>query len=74
MNAFSSLKALGRPFCAYAAAAVLSVILPCAGTASPLKLHTNQEIIDDLLAAERSRRKEPECGVRGGVRAACARR
>ena len=49
MNAFSSLKALGRPFCACAAAAMLSVILPCAGTASPLKLHTNQEIIEDLL-------------------------
>jgi hypothetical protein len=49
MNAFSSLKALGQPFCAYAAAAVLSAILPCAGTASPLKLHTNQEMIEDLL-------------------------
>ncbi len=49
MNALPSLKALGRPLSACAAAAVLSVLLPSAGTASPLKLHTNQEIVDDLL-------------------------
>ena len=49
MNALRSLKALGRPFSVYAAAAVFSALLPCAGTAAPLKLHTNQEMIDDLL-------------------------
>ena len=49
MNALRSLKALGRPFSVYAAAAVFGALLPCAGAAAPLKLHTNQEMIDDLL-------------------------
>jgi hypothetical protein len=49
MNALRSLKALGRPFSVYAAAAVFSALLPCIGAAAPLKLHTNQEMIDDLL-------------------------
>jgi hypothetical protein len=49
MNVLRSLKSLGRPFSVYAAAAVIGALLPCAGTAGQLKLHTNQEIIDDLL-------------------------
>ena len=49
MNALRSLKARGRPFSVYAAAAVFAALLPCVGAAAPLKLHTNQEIIDDLL-------------------------
>ena len=72
MNAFSSLKALGRPFCAYTAAAVLSVILPCAGGGVAPQAAHQPGNHRRPLAAERSRRKEPECGVRGGVRAACA--
>jgi len=49
MNMRLSLKALGRAFPALAGIAVLSTFLTCAVSAAPLKLHTNQEMIEDLL-------------------------
>jgi hypothetical protein len=49
MNVLRSLKALGQPLSALAAIAALSVLLPCAAPAAALKLHTNQEMIEELL-------------------------
>ncbi|MGO8953581.1 MAG: hypothetical protein ACLPWS_02395 [Rhodomicrobium sp.] len=49
MNVLRSLKPLGQPLSAIAAIAVLSALLPCAAPAAPLKLHTDQEMIEELL-------------------------
>lgn len=49
MNALRSLKALARPVSLYAAAALLSALLPGAAQAAQLKLHTNQQMIEELL-------------------------
>ncbi len=49
MNTRISLRALGLAFPAYAAIAALSTLLTCAVSAAPLKLHTNQEMIEELL-------------------------
>jgi len=45
----TSLKALGRAVPAYAGIAALSTLLTCAVYATPLKLHTNQDMIEELL-------------------------
>ncbi len=60
MNVLRSLKAIGQPLSAFAAAAVLCAALPVAGMASPLKLHTNQEIVDDLLRPNDLDAKNPD--------------
>ncbi len=60
MNALRSLKALWQPFSAYAAAAVLCALVPCATMAAPLKLHTDQEMIDDLLQPNDLDAKNPD--------------
>jgi hypothetical protein len=60
MNVLRSLKAIGQPLSALAAAAMLCTVLPCAGLASPLKLQTNQEIIDDLLRPNDLDIKKPD--------------
>lgn len=49
MNALLRPKALARTFSVYAAIAALSTIFPGGASAGHIKLHTNQEIIDDLL-------------------------
>ncbi len=60
MNVLRSLKAIGRPLSAFAAAAMLCAVLPSAGLASPLKLHTDQELIDDLLRPNDLDAKNPD--------------
>ncbi len=49
MNALPSLNARLRQLSIYAAAAAVATLLPCAGVAGQLKIHTDQEIIEDLL-------------------------
>jgi hypothetical protein len=49
MNALLSMKVPGRRLSACAAAALLTALSPAVGVAGQFKLHTNQEMIDDLL-------------------------
>lgn len=49
MNTSCSRKAAARLFCAFAAIAVLNALPPGARAAAQLKLHTNQQMIEELL-------------------------
>jgi hypothetical protein len=49
MNALSSLTAAGRCFSAYAVLAIFSMLFPFAAQAGKLKLHTNQDMVEELL-------------------------
>jgi hypothetical protein len=49
MNVLRSLAAAGRLFSAFAIVAIFSALLSFAAQAGKLKLHTNQEMIEDLL-------------------------
>ncbi len=60
MNKRISLKALGRAFPAFAGIATLSMFLTCAVFAAPLKLHTNQEMIEELLQPNDLDAKNPD--------------
>ena len=60
MNKQISLKALGWAFPAYAGIAALSMFLTCAVSAAPLKLHTNQEMIEELLQPNDLDAKNPD--------------
>ena len=51
MSALDSQKKLRRVFAAWFAVAALGIVLPAAGSAGQLKLHTNQEMIEELLEA-----------------------
>ncbi len=60
MNMPLGLKSPRRPFSAYAAIAVLSALLPCAAAAGQLKLHTDQEMIEELLQPNDLDAKSPD--------------
>ncbi len=49
MNALPRSKALGQPFSACAVIVVVSTLLASNGSAAQLKVHTNQQMIEELL-------------------------
>jgi hypothetical protein len=49
MKALTTLKVLGRTLSACVAAIALAALVPCAAAAGQIKMHTNQEMIEDLL-------------------------
>ena len=59
MNASYSLAALWRPFSAVAAIAFFSLFAPLPAEAGKLKLHTDQEMIEELLEANELDIKNP---------------
>ncbi len=59
MNASYSLAAFWRPFPAVAAIAFFSLLAPLAAEAGKLKLHTDQEMIEELLEANELDIKNP---------------
>jgi hypothetical protein len=60
MNALRNLKAIRRPLSGLAAAAMLCAVLSGAAMASPLKLETNQSMIEDLLRQDGPDIKNPD--------------